>query len=385
VRVLVVVWDGAGSFTPERSLVRALVGRGHGVHVLGHDSLRDEVAEDGAHFEPLRSAPQYDSTTEMTPEEEFSFCFDGIWLSKGYAADTSAAIDRIKPDVVLVDAALAYAMAAALASGLPTVALWGTLYGLFAAGPYQQVLDSRMAEVNAYAAERGLAPAASHRAFLESAPLVLIFGFRQFDTVEDLPRPVRHVGPLRAPTSEVERWQRRRPRAPLVLVSLSTGYQAQAELLRKLGEALGGLEIEAIVTTGPAVSPDAVPAAGNTCVVRFVSHDAVLPQADLLISHAGHGTVMAGIVHGVPMLCLPMGRDQPAVAGRVVELGLGRLLDPRASVAEIRDAVAAALADRRIGETAVAFAASLAEHPGVEDAIVAIEDLIPDSAAERSA
>ena len=50
--------------------------------------------------------------------------------------------------------------------------------------------------------------------------------------------------------------------------------------------------------------------------------------------------------------------------------------DPRPSVAEIGDAVATTLADRRAGEAAVAFAASVGEHPGVEDAIVAIEDLI---------
>ena len=376
-KLLVVVWDGAGSFTPERSLVRALVARGHVVHVLGHDSLRSKVVEDGAVFEPLRSAVQYDSTDEMTPEEEFSWYFEKIWLSKGYAADTSSAIERLKPDRVLVDSALAYATVAALASGLPSVSLWGSLYGLFAAGPFQELLDSRMPEVDAFAKERGLAPSSTYRAFLESVPLLLVFGFRQFDAVEGLSPRVRHVGPLRAAASEVPRWQRRRRGVPLVLVSLSTGYQAQTELLTKLAEALGSLDVEAIITTGPAVSPDALAAAANTSVVRFVSHDAVLPEADLLVTHAGHGTVMAGAVHGVPILCLPMGRDQPAVAGRVAELGLGRVLDPGASVAEIRDAIVAALGDRRIKAASGAFAAAVGEHPGIEQAVAAIEDLVP--------
>ena len=33
---------------------------------------------------------------------------------------------------------------------------------------------------------------------------------------------------------------------------------------------------------------------------------------------------MAGAGAGVPMLCMPMGRDQPFVASRVEALGLGR-------------------------------------------------------------
>lgn len=375
-RILVVAWDGAGSFTPERALVRGLVARGHEVHVLGHDTLREMVAEDGGHFEPLRSALQYDPTIPMSAEEEVAFMFAEIWFSQGYATDTSATVARLKPDLLLVDAALAYAMAAALASGLPTVALWGSLYGLFLGGPFQQILDSRMPEINAFAEERGLAAHASYPAFLESARLILVFSFSQFDAVANLSPRVRHVGPLRTPSGEALPWQRRSSGVPLVLVGLSTGYQSQLGLLTKLARALASLDVEAIITTGRAVAPEDVEVGANTSVVRHVSHDAVLPQSDLLVTHAGHGTVMAGVVHGVPMLCLPMGRDQPAVAGRVAELGLGRLLDPGASVAEIREAIAAALGDPRSQQISVAFAASVAEHPGLDHAVATLENLI---------
>ena len=39
-RYLMVTWDGAGDLPPERSLVRALVARGHQVDVLAHLSVQ---------------------------------------------------------------------------------------------------------------------------------------------------------------------------------------------------------------------------------------------------------------------------------------------------------------------------------------------------------
>ena len=160
------------------------------------------------------------------------------------------------------------------------------------------------------------------------------------------------------------------------MVGLSTTYQDQTALLLKLCEAFAELEVEAVVTTGPAISPGSIDAPSNTSVLDFVPHDVVLPQTDLLVTHAGHGTVMAGISHGVPMLCFPMGRDQPFVANRVAELGLGTSMSPGASAAVIRDAIAAALVDTRLKKNSAEFVKTIAGHPGLEQAVSAIESLL---------
>jgi UDP:flavonoid glycosyltransferase YjiC (YdhE family) len=162
-----------------------------------------------------------------------------------------------------------------------------------------------------------------------------------------------------------------------VLVGLSTSNQNQVPLLQRLCDALGTLDVEALVTTGPAVAPDALRPAANTTVLQFVSHDRVLPSADLLVTHAGHGTVMAGATYGVPMLCLPMGRDQPMNAARVAQLGLGRVVDADAPVAEIRGAIADALGDAAMKKRAKDFAASVASHRGLDDAVALVEKLLP--------
>lgn len=44
---------------------------------------------------------------------------------------------------------------------------------------------------------------------------------------------------------------------------------------------------------------------------------------------------MAAMIHGVPMLCLPMGRDQHGNVARVEHLGLGHVLPADSSAADI--------------------------------------------------
>jgi UDP:flavonoid glycosyltransferase YjiC (YdhE family) len=73
----------------------------------------------------------------------------------------------------------------------------------------------------------------------------------------------------------------------------------------------------------------------------------VLPHASLVVTHAGLGTVSAALAFGVPMVCLPLGRDQPLTAARVEAVGAGRILAPAAPVETVRAAIADVLADGR--------------------------------------
>jgi MGT family glycosyltransferase len=162
----------------------------------------------------------------------------------------------------------------------------------------------------------------------------------------------------------------------LVLVAFSTSDQQQGPLLQHLCDALAGLDVEALVTTGPALDPASLSTADNVSAVEFVSHENVLPETDLLITHAGHGTVMAGVRYGVPMLCVPMGRDQPLVAARVAELGLGGTVEATANVDTFRQAIRRTLADRSMRTRCRAFAEPITAHAGIEQAIEVTEQLM---------
>jgi UDP:flavonoid glycosyltransferase YjiC (YdhE family) len=98
---------------------------------------------------------------------------------------------------------------------------------------------------------------------------------------------------------------------PLVLVGLSSTVMRQEGLLQRIAEALGQLQVEGLITTGPAVDPALIAAPPNVTVTRWVRHADVLPGCSLIITHGGHGTVMKALAAGVPLLVVPLGRDQP--------------------------------------------------------------------------
>ena len=165
--------------------------------------------------------------------------------------------------------------------------------------------------------------------FLELFPATLVFGYRAFSPNVRVAPGVHFVEPVREAV-DASPWPGRHSERPCVLVSLSTTFQNQHATLQRICDALVRVEVEALVTTGPGVLQDSLKVDSGIELREFAPQDEVLPSADLVITHAGHGTVCATAGAGVPMLCVPMGRDQPGAAARVEALGLGRSLAPDA-------------------------------------------------------
>ncbi|HEY5077913.1 MAG TPA: nucleotide disphospho-sugar-binding domain-containing protein, partial [Acidimicrobiia bacterium] len=111
-------------------------------------------------------------------------------------------------------------------------------------------------------------------------------------------------------------------------------------------DALASMPVRTLVTLGPGLEPADIDAPRGAVVRRWVPHASVLPHAKLVITHAGHSSVMYAIADAdaVPMICLPTGRDQLVNARRVADCGLGVALEPAATVEQIRAAVADVLA-----------------------------------------
>jgi UDP:flavonoid glycosyltransferase YjiC (YdhE family) len=87
--------------------------------------------------------------------------------------------------------------------------------------------------------------------------------------------------------------------------------------------ALGELPVRAVLTTGRAVDPADVPAPANVRVLRVAPHQQILREASVVVTHAGHGSVLKALAAGVPLVCVPMGRDQKDNTVRVLRLGAG--------------------------------------------------------------
>lgn len=94
------------------------------------------------------------------------------------------------------------------------------------------------------------------------------------------------------------------------------------------------------------------------------------------MTHAGHRTVIKALAAGVPLVCLPMGRDQDDTAARAVATGCGVRLKPSASVRAIAAATENVLSDTRYRASAEAMAAVIAHDAQSDRAIEELEALM---------
>jgi UDP:flavonoid glycosyltransferase YjiC (YdhE family) len=127
------------------------------------------------------------------------------------------------------------------------------------------------------------------------------------------------------------------------------------------------------VTTGPALDIASLPSAANVHVCASASHSRLLKEAAAVVTHAGHGTVIRALAAGVPVVCMPMGRDQNENAARVVFRGAGVRVKPTASAAKIRQAVRDVLESPRYRDSARRLGEAIAKDARESRAVPVLE------------
>ena len=378
---LFVTFEGGGNVPPVLGVARRLAARGHDVRVLTEPCLRAAVEDAGARFVPFtRHFTRQDRADDLirdsearTPIGALRRTFDGLVFGPAgiVAEEVRQAIEAERPDVVAVDALMPGALIAAEAAGIPRVILFHMPEylpgpGRPAAGPgflpradllgrMRDGLMTRLffAQLRPYLpgfneARRafGLAPFTSPRELMEQyhrADRRLIMTSRAFDfPITPPPANVRYTGPILDDPDWTDAWGSPWPDSdarPLVVASLSSTFQGQRGVLQRIITALGTLEVRGLVTLGPAMAGEPFDVPANVVTVPSAPHAQVFPHAAAVITHAGHGTVMRALANGVPLLCLPMGRDQDDNAARVAARGAGLRLRPSAKPPRIADAV----------------------------------------------
>jgi UDP:flavonoid glycosyltransferase YjiC (YdhE family) len=127
-----------------------------------------------------------------------------------------------------------------------------------------------------------------------------------------------------------------------------------------------------LVTLG-GQSPPPSAARRNVDVERFADHDELFPRCDAVVTHAGLGTVLRALTHGVPLLMLPLGRDQLVNADRVAQLGAGIHLTRDAPTERIRLALEQLILGPAFCEAAAAAAARIAAGEPDRSAVQTVE------------
>jgi hypothetical protein len=155
---------------------------------------------------------------------------------------------------------------------------------------------------------------------------------------------------------------------PLVYVTLGTVF-SDAGILASVVEGLHDLPVRAVVTVGPHGDPSALGAQpSHVHVTRYIAQDALLPHCALVVSHAGSGTFLAALAHGLPHLCVPQAADQflNAAACEASRVGLA-LMPDGVSPPAVAAAVELLLTDRAFRDAAVVVAGDVATMPTPDD------------------
>lgn len=383
-RFLFTMWDGGGSLPPELAVVRQLVTAGHAVWVIGDPVIEPEVRAvgvddfrawvDAPHHDTRRAEDDYIRDWELrNPTRVLTNLMDTLMVTPAplFAAETLAAIDEVRPDAVVSSFPLLGALMAAEARDIPCAALVPNVVSLPAEGmpPFgtgflppkgpigrardralnalvDRLWNKGLPELNRARASLGLQPLDRLLAQYERPDRVLALTGAAFDFPAQLPPNVRYVGPQLDDPDWAEPWMP--PDAddrPLVLVAMSTTFMDHADQLQRAVTALGTLPVRGLVTTGPAIDPEQIDAPDGVTVVRSAPHREVLAHTDVLLTHGGHGTVIKGLVAGVPIVCMPTGRDQPDNAARLTARDAGLKVSKNASPAKIAAAVQRVLTD----------------------------------------
>lgn len=377
-RFLVVTWDGAGNLVPTLGIARALVEAGHEVRLLGHPSVDERFGRHGWSFRPFSSAPDYDAVHPGDLAQEMPFLVENVFFGEAVARDTLAEIDRTATDAVLVDALMLSALCATEVSGVPSAALMHCAYCLVRHGPLLDLVSAALPLLSAVRAGLGIEAIAGIPELHDRCDLLLVSSLREFEPPGDVGLNATFIGPIldgpqplaTEPAPPVDAG-----RDPLVLLSFSTSQMGQATVLQRVLDATATLPVQVLVTTGPAVDRHALRVPANATVLSQVPHAPILRQASLVVTHAGLGTVMASLAAGVPLLCMPMGRDQFFNAQRVTDLGAGRVIGDDAETEVIAEAVSAVLADSALADRARQFARTVADYPGAAGAVAVLERL----------
>jgi UDP:flavonoid glycosyltransferase YjiC (YdhE family) len=371
---------GPGHCEPLIPFARAAQAAGHAVAFTGGAALMPTVEARGfpafATTPPASAGPRPRTPlVEVSAEREdrvLREVFAGR-VARDRAAGILALADRWRPDVIVCDEIDFGGLVAAERLRLP----YATVL-VIAAGSF--VRPEVVAEpLDALRAEHGL-PADPDLAMLSRHLVLSPFPPSFRDPRFPLPATARSVRPAAgAPTAgDAPDWLARLDDAPTVYFTLGTEFNLECgDLFARVLAGLRPLPINLVVTVGREIDPaEFGPQPANFRIERYVDQAAVLPRCRAVVCHGGSGSVLGALAHGLPLVVIPMGADQPLNAARCAALGVGRVLDALAATPDdAREAVSAVLTEPAYRRAATRLRDEIQGLPGPEHAVDLLERL----------
>jgi len=399
-RVLLGAFGDPGHAFPMIALGRALAARGHHVTLQTWQRWQQNVEAEGLHF---AAAPEY-SVFPNGPEP-----LDFYEAVVHATQDTLPLVRELAPDVVVADIlTLAPALAAEIAhvpyaTLIPHVYPHGQrefpIYSLGARMPHtatgravwrhahrvvERGLEHGRIDLNRTRARLGL-PALDYVHGGISRQLALVATFPQLEYPRTWPEHVHVVGPLmweppandvQLPTGTSSARESGGLEDPLVLIAPSTAQDAKHTMLRAALRGLADAPVRVLATYNRRLPSRSLLVPNNARVVDWVSYSRTMPHCDVVVCHAGHGTLVRALSSGCAVVACPAVGDMNENAARLDWAGAGvrvprRYIRPRV----LQLAVERALAEPAIRARAQELAAWNSAHDAGATAARLVEEL----------
>jgi UDP:flavonoid glycosyltransferase YjiC (YdhE family) len=372
-KLLVGSWPAYGHLLPMLPMVRAAQAAGHDVVVstgadmaglLGRLRIRHHVS--GVTLaESYARMPGEQQVSEMPPEEQPVFAARHLFGAgaRDRARDVAELMDTWRPDLVVHDTLELGSPTAAVVHGVPHVThgYGPTVPGsaMFAAG------------IGTAVAEGGLPD-----------PAEPVLGAPYLDVCPPSlrgaqPEPWADIRPVRPSPGEVLDDDppvelAGLPHEGTVYVTLGTIMNQAAHVFRAVVDGCQAHDVNLVVTTGPGLEASALgelPASVRTA--PYLPQAALLPHCTAVVSHAGAGTMLGALCHGLPQLCLPQGTDQPFNTAALLPTGAALALQPDEVTSEaVADALGRLLDDPSFRAAAGRLQTEIDQMPTADDVLV---------------
>jgi MGT family glycosyltransferase len=408
----------AGHLNPMIALARRLNQRGHEAIFFGLPDVETRVRAAGVSFVsfgekeyPIGSVQTtYAPLSRLSGIEVIQYAYEKC--SPGL---THAAFDYL-PDLLreegieamVIDTAYGFVELVAMSIGIPYAHVWNILPLDFSGAtpiclyswpnnqtpeahsrnleglkPLGAMLGPIAAIAMAFAKKTSLDIDWNDPTFTISKAAILAQTPKEFDfSGAQWPSHFHYTGPFYDPQGRAPipfAWEKLTEK-PLIYASLGTMVNALGHVYQtilEVAEQLSGVQL--VLSIGHHIDfSDLGVIPSNVIVVRSAPQMELLQKASLCITHAGLNTALESLALGVPMVAIPIAFDQPGVAARIAEHGVGEFVDLADLTPErLLSLVQTVLNDASYRDRASVFQKAIAHTQGLDMAVDILEQAFP--------
>ncbi|MFJ8695625.1 nucleotide disphospho-sugar-binding domain-containing protein [Streptomyces roseolilacinus] len=184
--------------------------------------------------------------------------------------------------------------------------------------------------------------------------------------------PYNGSGPLPKPLYDLLNTRPERPRVAVTLGSGPVPGEA-AVILERIIAAAPKADAEFVVVLPRVDLEPFGPLPDNVRAFDWVPYSALLATCSAVVHHAGPGTALGAMVHGLPQVMPAFkGLGRPVVAQAIADRGVGRVAEPDDIGPELLESV---MADPSVREAAAEVRAEIRAMPTPHDIVTRLEEL----------